>query len=98
MAGPGICILLLADTCASYVHPVFNPVAPYGYLLPSVYLFMADIDIQTCLCVFVGPGFVSAFMRSSASHPAVPHDRLAQKNSKSGPHCWGREGLPQFAQ
>ena len=25
------------------VHPVFNPVAPYGYLLPTVYLFIADI-------------------------------------------------------
>ena len=33
MAGPGICVLCLADTCASEVHPVFNPVAPYGYLL-----------------------------------------------------------------
>ena len=29
--------------CASYVHLVFNPVAPYGYLLPTVYLFIADI-------------------------------------------------------
>ena len=25
------------------VHPVFNPVAPYGYLLSGMYLFMADI-------------------------------------------------------
>ena len=33
MAGPGICVLCLADTCTSEVHPVFNPVAPYGYLL-----------------------------------------------------------------
>ena len=33
MAGPGICILCLADTCTSEVYPVFNPVAPYGYLL-----------------------------------------------------------------
>ena len=32
MAGPGICVLFLADACASEVHPVFNPVAPYGYL------------------------------------------------------------------
>ena len=43
MAGPGICIFCLADTSASSVHPVFNPVAPYGYLLSTVYLFMADI-------------------------------------------------------
>ena len=43
MIGPGICVLCLADTCASEVHPVFNPVAPYGYLLPNMYLFIADI-------------------------------------------------------
>ena len=43
MAGPGISVLFLADTCSSEVHPVFNPVAPYGYLLPNMYLFIADI-------------------------------------------------------
>ena len=43
MAGPCICVLCLADTCASEVHTVFNPVAPYGYLLPSMYLFIVDI-------------------------------------------------------
>ena len=43
MAGPGICVLCLADTCASEVHPVFNPGAPYGYLLPNMYLFIVDI-------------------------------------------------------
>ena len=37
------CVLCLADTCTSEVHPVFNPVAPYGYLLSDMYLFMADI-------------------------------------------------------
>ena len=81
MAGPGICILFLADTCASYVHTVFNPVASYEYLLPTVYA-MCISQIQTCLCVVVGPGFIStspAFIRSSASHPVGPHGRLAQK-------------------
>ena len=43
MAGLGICVLCLADTCASEVHPVFNPVTPYGYLLLNMYLFIADI-------------------------------------------------------
>ena len=43
MAGPVICVLCLADTCASEVYPVFNPVAPYGYLLPNMYLFIVDI-------------------------------------------------------
>ena len=42
MAGPGICVLCLADTCTSEVHPVFNPVATYGYLLSDMHLFMAD--------------------------------------------------------
>ena len=43
MAGPGICVLCLTDTCASEVHPVFDHVAPYGYLLPNMYLFIAYI-------------------------------------------------------
>ena len=42
MSGSGIFVLYLADTCTSEVHPVFNPVAPYGYLLSDLYLFMAD--------------------------------------------------------
>ena len=37
-------------------------------------------------------------MRSSASHPAGPHDRLAQTNGKSGPHCGGQVVPTQFAQ
>ena len=43
MAGSGIGVWCLADTCTSEVHPVFNPVAPYGYLHSDMYLFMADI-------------------------------------------------------
>ena len=43
MAGPDSCVLCLVDTCASEGHPVFNPVAPNGYLLPNMYLFIADI-------------------------------------------------------
>ena len=39
----GICVLCLADTCVSQVHPVFNHVAPHGYLLPNMYLFIADV-------------------------------------------------------
>ena len=30
------CILCLADACVSSVHPVVNPVSPYGYLLPTM--------------------------------------------------------------
>ena len=43
MVGQGICVLCLADTCASEVHPVFNPVAPYGYMFTNMYLFIAHI-------------------------------------------------------
>ena len=43
MAVLGICVLCLADTCASEVHPVFNYAVPYVYMLPHTYLFIADI-------------------------------------------------------
>ena len=103
MAGPGICVLCLADTCTSEVHPVFNPVAPYGYLLSDMYLFMADItNPGSFLFKVVGPGLVStspAFVSSQRRpHPAGPHGRPCPKNGKSGPHCWGRGGSTQFAQ
>ena len=49
MAGPGICVLCLADTCTSEVHPVFNPVAPYGYLLSDMYFeFVLSPFVLTC--------------------------------------------------
>ena len=38
------------------------------------------LQIQTCLCMVVGPGLVSispAFMRSIVSHPVGPHGWLA---------------------
>ena len=35
--------MFLADTCASEVHPVFNHVAPYRYMFPNMYWFIADI-------------------------------------------------------
>ena len=90
MAGPGICVLCLADTCTSEVHPVFNPVAPYGYLLSDMYLFMQISQIQTRLFKGVGPGLIStspAFVSSSASHPAGPNGM--PKNGKSGPIAGG---------
>ena len=92
MAGPGICVLCLADTCTSEVHPVFNPVAPYGYLLSEMYLFMADITNPDFLVV--GPGLVStssAFVSNGASHPAGPHGRHAQKTVNRAPIAGGGE-------
>ena len=43
MAGPGICVLCLADTCTSEVHTVFNHVAPYGFSVFWHVFVMADI-------------------------------------------------------
>ena len=37
------CAWRIPAQCTSEVHPVLNPVAPYGYLLSDMYLFMADI-------------------------------------------------------
>ena len=83
MAGPGICILCLAGTCASLMHPVFNHVAPFGYLFHTVYLLMADIgNPDLFVCVVVRSGFVSTspvIMRFSASRPAGLHGRFVQK-------------------
>ena len=93
MAAPCICILFLADTCASSVHPVFNPVAPYGYMTPNVYLFRADIenpDLFVRVCHNITHFYEEQRQPSSGS--ALP------KKCKSGPHCWGWEGSTQFAQ
>ena len=86
MAGAGICVLCLTDTCASEVHPVFNPVPPYGYLLPNMYLFIADItnpdlfDVMGCSRTWIRLDTCSTctsryFVRSRASHPAGPVNR-----------------------
>ena len=67
-----------------------NPFAPYQYLLPTVYLCMADIANSTCLHVVAGPGFVPtspAFMRSPVSHPAGS----AWPACKLGIHCCGQQ-------
>ena len=39
MAGPGTYVLCLADTCASKMHPVFNPVGRYGYMLSNMFVY-----------------------------------------------------------
>ena len=94
MAGPGICVLCLTDTCTSEVHPVFNPVAPYGYLLLTCICLWQISQIQTFLFKVVGPGLVStspAFVSSSASHPAGPHGRHAQKTVNRAPIAGGGE-------
>ena len=86
MAGSGICVLYLADTCASEVTQC------------SILLHLMDIHLLTCICLLqisqiqtrlfnvVGPGLVStlpSFVRSSASHPGGPHGQLAKKKVPS---------------
>ena len=47
------CILCYVNTCTSYLHPVFNRVVPDQYLLPNMYLSVADIanpDLFLCCC------------------------------------------------
>ena len=84
MAGPGICVLCLADTCTSKVH-----------LMDICFLTCNCLwqisQIQTFLFKVVGPGLVStspAFVSSSASHPAGPH---AQKIVNRAPIGGGGE-------
>ena len=101
MAGPGICVLCMADTCTSQVQPC------------SILLHLMDICFLTCICLWqisqiqtflfkvVGPGVVStspAFVNNSANHPSGPHCRHAQKTVNRAPHCWGRGGSTQFTQ
>ena len=72
MAGPDICILsrwipahLWCTQCSILLCLIDI------CFLPCIYLWQIS-RIQTCLCVVVGPEFVStspALMRSSASHP-----------------------------
>ena len=79
----------------------------------SILLHLMDICFLTCICLWqisqiqtflfkvVGPGLVStspAFVSSSASHPAGPHGRHAQKTVNRAPIIGGRGGSTQFAQ
>ena len=73
---------------------MFNPVAPYRYRLPNVYLSVADI-VQTCLRVVVGLGISLDIARfyeehcqpsSGSAWPAFP------KNGNRTPIAWGGRG------
>ena len=70
----------------------------------SILLHLMDICFLTCICLWqisqiqtflfkvVGPGLVStspAFVSSSASHPAGPHGRHAQKTVNRAPIAGG---------
>ena len=71
---------------------MFNPVVPYEYLLPTVYLFMANIThpalfvcgCRTWICLDI-----TCFYEEQPSSGV--HMAGLSKNGKSGPHCWGLE-------
>ena len=74
---------------------MFNPVAPYRYLLPNLYLSVTDIanpDLFACGSRTWISLEMAAFMRSMTSHPAGPHGRLAQK-TVIGPPLLGAGGV-----
>ena len=76
---------------------MFYPVAHYGYLLPNMYLFIADIANTDLDCLSYRTWIrldITHFCEEQRQRSALP---ACQKNSMSGPHCWGREGSTQFA-
>ena len=72
-------------------NPVLNPVAPYGYILPTVYLFMADIanpdlfvcGLRTWICLNMTR--FDEEQRQPSSRSAWPP---CPKNSESCPYCY----------
>ena len=101
MAGPDIFMLCKADTCASQVHPVFNIVAPFRYLLPTVHLFMVDIENFSLLCVLLSDLDLSCHHPPLlGAAPAIQRVLMSglPKKGKSNPHCWGCEVSTQFTQ
>ena len=97
MASPGICILCLADTWASYGNPVFNPIAPYGYLLPNVYLFMANPYLFVCVYLTWICLDITRFHEEQRHPPVGPHSWLVQKIVNWAPIAGGGRFLAQFA-
>ena len=77
---------------------MFNYVASYRYLLPNLYLSVADIvnpDLFVCVCRTWISSTSPAFLRSSSSHPAGL--RLAcTKNRNRAPIAGGGSGLPNL--
>ena len=75
------------------MHPVFNPVAPYLYLLPNLHLSEANIanpDLLVCgsrtwISLDIARFYEEHCQPSSAQKTVI------------GPHCWGWEGSTQFA-
>ena len=79
---------------------MFNPVAPYRYLLPNFYFsvtYIANPDLFACgsrtwFSLDIARYYEEHCQPSSGS--AWP----ACQKTVIGPHCWGREGSTQFTQ
>ena len=66
-------ICVSADICTSWVHPVFNPVVPYRYLLSTVNPYFLGYCGRTWISLHI-----ARFYEEQC------HVRLAQKNRQEG--------------
>ena len=83
------------------MHPLFNPIAPFRYLFPTVYLFMADIakpDLFVCSCRTCIYLDITRFHEEQCQPSSGSAWTAFPKNVKSGPHGYGPEVLTQFGQ
>ena len=68
---------------------MFNPVAPYRYLLPSLYLSVVDIanpDLFACGGrTWISLDIARFYEEHCQPYPAGPHGRLVQKNGNRAP-------------
>ena len=82
---------------------MFNPVAPYRYLLPTVYLFVPDIvnlnlfvcACRTWICIDIARFYEERCHPSIGSAPAWP---ACKKTVNLGPPLMGSVVSTQFAQ
>ena len=88
MAGLSICVLCSTDTCASYVHPVFNHVAHYRYLIPNMYLSVADITkpvlLMCCCRTWISLDIVCFYEEQcQPSNGEIGSTQLAERTARS---------------
>ena len=81
---------------------MFNPVAPYGYLLSDMYLFMADItnpDFLVWSCrTWIGLDITRFCEQQRQTIQRVRMAGMPQKTVNRAPIVGGGEGSTQFAQ
>ena len=88
------------------MHPVFNHVSPYGYLLPNVYLYVADIAtcyvrIKIIIIIIIantellacGCRTVISFVIDRFYKEKCQPSRGFAKKRKCATHFWGGRGL-----